>query len=281
MHSCDMRKLATSTATESATTSDAGSLKRGVQILKILAAVGARGLALTEIADRAGLPHPSVHRVLRQLLDDRLVSRNEDIKRYRLGPLAFELGIASSTMYGDLRDLCSHAMEMLSAQTGDTSYLVVRSGFDAVCMHRHEGEFPIRALVLDVGGRRPLGVGAGGLALLAAVKEDERHQIIERVGPKLHAFGGMTAGDLDRACELTRSHGVAIIHDTLSLGVSAIGLAFFDGLGQPVGALSVAALSHRMTGERLKRIAELLKDGCTDVERRMNRKHLNGWKTGA
>ena len=266
---------------EPAVTTDAGSLKRGVQILKILATVGARGLALTEIADRAGLPHPSVHRVLRQLLDDRLVSRNEDIKRYRLGPLAFELGIACSTMYGDLRDLCANAMEMLSEQTGDTSYLVVRSGFDAVCMHRHEGEFPIRALVLDVGGRRPLGVGAGGLALLAAVKEDERHQIIERVGPKLHAFGGMTAEDLERACVLTHDNGAAVIHDTLSLGVSAVGLAFFDGLGQPVGALSVAALSHRMTGERVKRIAELLKDGRADVERRMNRKHLNGWKTGA
>jgi DNA-binding IclR family transcriptional regulator len=262
-------------------TADAGSLKRGVQILKILATVGARGLALTEIADRAGLPHPSAHRVLRQLLDDRLVSRNEDIKRYRLGPVAFELGIACSTMYGDLRDICSNAMEMLSEQTGDTSFLVVRSGFDAVCMHRHEGEFPIRALVLDIGGRRPLGVGAAGLALLAAIEDDEGRQIIERVGPKLHAFGGMTAGDLERACVRTRKEGVAIIHDKLSLGVSAVGLAFFDGLGQPVGALSVAALSHRMTGERVKRIAALLRDGCADVARHMNRKHLNGWKTGA
>ena len=260
--------------------SDAGSLKRGVQILKILATVGARGLALTEIAARAGLPHPSVHRVLRQLLDDRPVPRNEDIKRYRLGPLAFELGIACSTMYGDLRDLCSNAMDMLSAETGDTSYLVVRSGFDAVCMHRHEGEFPIRALVLDVGGRRPLGVGAGGLALLAAVGDEERHQIIERVGPKLKAFGGMTAGDLERACIRTRNEGAAVIHDTLSLGVSAVGHAFYDALGQPVGALSVAALSHRMTGERVRRIAALLKDGCVDVQRHMNRQHLNGWTTG-
>jgi DNA-binding IclR family transcriptional regulator len=266
-------------AEEPMATADAGSLKRGVQILKILAAVGGRGLALTEIADRAGLPHPSAHRVLRQLLDDRLVSRNEDIKRYRLGPLAFELGIACSTMYGDLRDLCSGAMEMLSEQTGDTSYLVVRSGFDAVCMHRHEGEFPIRALVLEVGGRRPLGVGAAGLALLAAVQEEERQQIIQRVSPKLRTYGGMTAADLEKACIRTREEGLAVIHDTLSLGVSAAGLAFFDGLGQPVGALSVAALSHRMTAKRLQRIAALLKDGCADVQRYMNRKHLNGWKS--
>lgn len=264
-----------------AITADAGSLKRGVQILKILASVGARGLALTEIAERAGMPHPSVHRVLKQLMDDRLVSRNEDIKRYRLGPMAFELGIACSTMYGDLRDLCEDAMNMLAEETGDTAYLVVRSGFDAVCMHRHEGEFPIRALVLDVGGRRPLGVGAGGLALLSAMEEGERREIIERVGHKLHAFGGMTVGDLERACMQTRKEGRAVIHDTLSLGVSAVGLAFFDGLKQPVGALSVAALSHRVTGERVNRIGALLKDACAEVERRVNRPQLRGWKTGA
>jgi DNA-binding IclR family transcriptional regulator len=180
-----------------------------------------------------------------------------------------------------LRELCSRAMEMLSVETGDTSFLVVRSGFDAVCMHRHEGEFPIRALVLEVGGRRPLGVGAAGLALLAAVNEDERHQIIERIGPKLSVFGGLTAGDLEHACEKTREQGTAIIHETLSLGVSAVGHAFCDELGHPVGALSVAALSHRMTGERVKRIAELLKDACIDVQRHMKRHHLNGWKTGS
>ncbi|MEJ8824489.1 IclR family transcriptional regulator C-terminal domain-containing protein [Variovorax humicola] len=261
-------------------TADAGSLKRGVQILKLLATVGARGLALSEIAARAGLPHPSAHRVLKQLLDDRLVSRNDDIKRYRLGPLAFELGIACSTMYGDLRELCSEAMDKLSEETGDTSYLVVRSGFEAVCMHRHEGAFPIRALILDIGGRRPLGVGAGGLALLAAIGEEERHEIIERVGPKLGAFGGMTVEDLENACVRTSKNGTSVIHDTLSLGVSAVGHAFYDALGQPVGALSVAALSHRMTGERVRRIAELLKDGCALAERRMQRHHLNGWKTG-
>lgn len=264
---------------ETSAAADAGSLKRGVHILKILATTGARGLALTEVAARAGLPHPTVHRVLKQLLDERLVARNDEQKRYRLGPLAFELGIAGTSLY-DMRDLCAAQMEALSAETGDTSYLVVRSGFDAVCMHRHEGSFPIRALILDVGGRRPLGVGAAGLALLAAVETEERTHIIERVAPKLSSFGGMTAADLERACISARKDGVAVVQDTLSLGVSAVGCAFFDAIGQPVGALSIVALSHRMTRERMRRIAELLKDACSQVQRRMNLQHLNGWKAG-
>lgn len=142
---------------------DAGSLKRGVALLKLLATAGVRGLPLTEVAEKSGVPHPSAHRVLWQLIAERLVEHNAETRRYRLGPLAFELGVAGSTMYG-IRDLCEPSMNVLVKATEDTIYLVVRSGFDAVCMHRCAGSFPIRTLVLEVGSRRPLGAGAGGLA---------------------------------------------------------------------------------------------------------------------
>lgn len=259
---------------------DAGSLKRGVMLLKILATAGSRGLALTEIAARAELPHPTVHRVLRQLSDERLVARNEELKRYRLGPLAFELGLAGATMY-DLRDLCEEVMDRLSAETGDTIYLVVRSGFDAVCMHRHEGSFPIRTLVLDVGSRRPLGVGAGGLALLAALEDEERAEVIARIEPKLAAFRGVTTSFLEGASVRAREEGFAIVQDTVNLGVSAVGHAFRDAMGQALGALSVAALSHRMSRQRLQHIGALLADCCTDVEKRLRIHRRDGWHFGS
>lgn len=167
--------------------SSAGSLRRGVLILKLLATAGARGLPLTEVAVRSGLPHPSAHRVLQQLCAERLVDRHPELKRYRLGPLAFELGMAGSIMY-DIRDLCEPSMQALAGATEDTIYLVMRSGFDAVCMHRTEGAFPIRTLVLEVGSRRPLGVGAGGLAILGSLEEEEQSEIIERIAPNLQGF---------------------------------------------------------------------------------------------
>lgn len=259
---------------------DAGSLKRGVLLLRILATGGTRGFTLTQIAARAELPHPTAHRVLRQLVAERLVARNDELKRYRLGPLVYELGMAGATLY-DMRDLCDGPMHALSSETTDTVYLVVRSGFEAVCMHRIEGSFPIRTLVLDVGSRRPLGVGAGGLALLAGMQEDERRQVLERVAPKLPDFAKLTVEDLEKACAVTRNRGASVIQDTVNLGVSAVGRAFRDSTGRPIGALSVAALSHRMPSQRLARIAELLKDACTDLERRLGEQRRNGWETGA
>jgi len=134
--------------------SDAGSLKRGVAFLKLLATGGARGCPLSELAEKSGVPHPSAHRILKQLIAERLVVHDAQTHRYRLGPLAFELGLAGSMLH-DIRDLCEPAMAALSRETEDTAYLVVRSGFEAVCLHRLEGDFPIRTLVAWAPGGWP------------------------------------------------------------------------------------------------------------------------------
>jgi DNA-binding IclR family transcriptional regulator len=245
--------------------SDAGSLKRGVVLLKILATAGPRGCPLSELAERSGIPHPSAHRVLRQLMAEQLAVQSPQTHRYKLGPLAFELGIAGSTMY-DIRDLCEPNMERLTQETEDTSYLVIRSGFEAVCMHRIEGSFPIRTLVLEVGSRRPLGVGAGGLAILAAIPAEEQVNIIQRVAPALPAFGHLTASALQEACEHTRNTGVAVIQDRVSFGVTAVGVHFRDSMNQAVGAVSVAALTQRMSKQKIRQISERLKTAAKDIE---------------
>jgi DNA-binding IclR family transcriptional regulator len=252
-------------------TSDAGSLKRGVVLLKLLATAGTRGCPLSELSEKAALPHPSVHRILKQLIGERLVERHGESQRYKLGPLAFELGIAGSTMY-DMRDRCEPAMDRLAAHTEDTVYLVIRSGFEAVCMHRREGSFPIRTLVLEIGSRRPLGVGAGGLAILAAIPVDEQKEIIERVAPNLPPFGRLTASGLSEACRQTHEAGVAIIQNRVSLGVTAVGVHFRDSMGQAIGAISVAALTQRMNTQRIRAISEQLRDAAMEIEKRLRQR---------
>ena len=180
----------------------------------------------------------------------------------------------------DIRDLCAPSMDALARATEDTVYLVVRSGFDAVCLHRHEGSFPIRTLVLDVGSRRPLGVGAGGLAILAALDEAECDEILERVGPSLSQFGQLTAQAVAEACVEARQRGAAVIEGTISLGVTAVGHPFRDTMGQTIGALSVAALSQRMTSQRIGEVAQRLRAECTAVEMRLRAPRRAGWSAG-
>ena len=233
--------------------------------MKLLATAGQRGCPLTELAQKAGMPHPTAHRILKQLMAERLAEHNRETHRYKLGPLAFELGIAGSTMH-DIRDLCEPSMDRLVQATQDTVYLVIRSGFEAVCMHRREGSFPIRTLVLEVGSRRPLGVGAGGLAVLAAIAQDEQEEIIRRVAPLLPAFGHLTESALVQSCAQTRETGIAVIQNRVSLGVTAVGVHFRDSMGQAIGAVSVAALTQRLTPARIRGITSQLKAAAADIE---------------
>ena len=57
--------------------------------------------------------------------------------------------------------LAEPALERLAHRTQDTVYLVARVGDEIVCLDAREGSFPIKALTLNVGDRRPLGIGAG------------------------------------------------------------------------------------------------------------------------
>src|SRR5256885_14029580 len=83
------------------------------------------------------------------------------------------------------------SMDRLQAETQDTCYLTLRSGFDAVCLDRREGLSPIRVLTLDVGSRRPLGVGAAGLAILLRLSDGEAESLIQAAGPRLARYNRM------------------------------------------------------------------------------------------
>jgi hypothetical protein len=50
----------------------------------------------------------------------------------------------ASTQQFNLREICGPILEGLSNRTGDTSFLFVRSGNDAVCLSRVQGTYPIQ-----------------------------------------------------------------------------------------------------------------------------------------
>jgi DNA-binding IclR family transcriptional regulator len=60
--------------------------------------------------------------------------------------------------------------------------------------------------------------------------------------------------------------GAAVIQNRVSLGVKAVGVPFRDSMGQAVGALSVAALSQRLSQRRIEQVAEMLRSATQSVE---------------
>lgn len=245
---------------------DVGTIRRANLLLRLLATAGKRGLALTEISSRSALPHPTVHRLLKQLNNEGLIFQHEESRRYLLGPVAYELGLAAAEIF-DLRHVCRPILEKISRETEDTSYFVMRSGFDAVCIDRMEGSFPIRTITLEIGSRRPLGVGAGGLAILAACSDDECERILQATAPRLPDFGKLDVEQQREAVAGARKAGYALVKNRVTLGVTAIGIPFHDSMRRPIGAISVGAIDTRMRGQRGRDIAQMLREQVAEIEK--------------
>lgn len=229
---------------------DYGTVERTIAMLRLLATAGRFGLALTQIASAAELPHPSAHRLLHRLIAERMVVQRESDKRYVLGPLSMELGFAASLIY-DVRDPCRPILGRLAEEIGDTVYLTVRSGSESVCADRFEGPSPIRVVTIEVGSRRPLGLGAGGLAILAAIPVDEREFTIGNLARRHSEIKSLQLRELRSAIDACHQRGYALIHSQVTLGTTAVGVAILDTLNNPVAAVSVAAVDSRMSAPRI------------------------------
>ncbi|MCY1371024.1 HTH-type transcriptional repressor AllR [compost metagenome] len=149
-------------------------------------------------------------------------------------------------------------MRGIAEEVGDTVYLILRSGSEAVCLDRCEGPSPIRVLTLSVGSRRPLGLGAGGLALLSALPDEERFSMVQTIAPRTLELAGLGEAELLDAVADARKAGFAYVTSRVNLGVSGIGVPIYDALGRPFAAVSIAAIHERMPRDRAASLASLL-----------------------
>ena len=147
----------------------------------------------------------------------------------------------------------------LAAMSEDSVLLSVRSGgTESVCVDKEVGSFPIRANYLDIGSRRPLGLGAGAMALLAWQSEAEVEAILALVEQRLPLFPKVSMSWLKNEIDRSRERGYSLFLNILVDRMGAIGVPIFGADGRPVAALSIAALSDRISS-RLDPLVDMLK----------------------
>jgi DNA-binding IclR family transcriptional regulator len=165
----------------------------------------------------------------------------------------------------DLKGLCKPALLRMAADTGDTVFLIIRSGDESVCVDRAEGSYPVRTYVVDIGTRRPLGVGAASLAILSALSEADAQAVIARNASRLPAFNGMTAARLQQMMMQAREAGHVAMDVIDVQGVRAVAVPIVTRSGKAVAALSIAAVEWRMTPQREAELLARLKDEATAI----------------
>jgi len=154
----------------------------------------------------------------------------------------------------------------VAQKTDDTAFLTVRAGYDAVCVDRVEGGFPIKVLTLDVGDRRPLGAGANGMALLSTLADADVELVVKNNSERFKNYPGRTPSRVFEEVEATRRRGYAINNGGVIQGMSAVAVAVVSATGKPaIASLGIAAVTDRMQPERIDTIAAWLRSEASEV----------------
>lgn len=216
---------------------------------------------LTDIAAAADLDKATALRLLDVLVRDGFVERNPRTKHFTLGPELMLLGVAALKRF-DPRPLVRPSLMRLTGASEDSVVLSIPSGCESLCIDVEEGSYPIRANYLRVGSRRPLGVGAGSLALLAWMPEAERDAVLDVMASQLGRYPRITPALLQERIEQARERGYALLLDVVVERMGGIAMPILDVDGRPVAAISIAALNDRIL-DREAELAQALKRETT------------------
>lgn len=240
-------------------------ISRAAAVLRALAR-GSQGRRLTDVALEIGLTKPTALRLLRALEGEGLAFV-DPTGAWRLGLGLVTLGAAAANREG-LRQLAADALARIATNTEDTVFFSLREGAEIMCVDRQEGPYPIRTLLLGAGQRRPLGIGAAGMAVLAFLDEDERESALDAVAPRLQEWPGHTGELLRKRVRAARKCGYALNDGQIMSAMWAVGVPVRDGGGRVVAALSVAAITERLQGKRLDHVVGLLRGEAAAIEQR-------------
>lgn len=247
----------------------AQSVDRALGLLSMVGRHADRGASLSDIVEESGLNRPTARRLLLALMRAGLIEQDVTSRRYYLGEEAYVLGSLASRRYG-LLQVALESLMRLSKKTEDSSFVSVRRDTYSVCLYREEGTYPVRTHALQAGFEHPLGVGAGSLAMLAALPDEEIEVVLAANEAVLKSrFPMLPAPRIREGVALTRARGYALNPGLIFTNSWGIGMAVHGPDGRLAGALSIAAIDSRMQPPRQQELAGHLAAEVRIVEERL------------
>lgn len=216
-------------------------IRRAAAILQRIAHVtDEESINLRSISQAVDLPRSTTHRILKCLTDTGLAHYDAKTRRYEIGMLCYELGLAVTDDILQLSPWAATA-DRVASRANVTTYLMRRSGMESVCVHKADGRTLIRVIPVEVGQRRYLGVGAGATALLAGLTDATVTRIIDSITPELEVFEDLTPDIIRAAVADTRRTGFAESHGKAYRSIYGLGVGIRTQADAPDIAISLAA----------------------------------------
>jgi len=215
-----------------------------------------RSLTLTELADRAGLPLPTAHRLVAELAAWGALARTDD-RRYVVGRRLWDLGLLAPVQ-ADLVETAAPFLHDLYGATLATVHLAVRDGTRALYLDRVRGHRSV-PVVSTTGSRLPLHATGVGKVLLAHAPTEVQDAVLADL-PRVTAYTLTQPGTLRRQLTRVRETGFATTAEEMTLGACSVAVPVRRD-GEVVAALGLVVATLGRDRPRLVAALEVAARG--------------------
>lgn len=231
------------------------SVERAFELLDIMAASGG-SIGISELAEAADLPMPTVHRLVGTLVTLGYVRRLAT-RRYALGTKLIGLGESATKLIGGW---AKPYLSELVRQTHETSNMAFLEDDMAVYVAQVPSEHAMR--MFNEVGQRVLPHSTGvGKALLSQLDDESVRALVGRTGLAPRTINTLTTLDTLLAdLEVIRARGYAIDDGEQEVGVRCFAVPV---IGAPtLTAMSIAGPTARVTLESAEQFVPLLRSAA-------------------
>jgi IclR family acetate operon transcriptional repressor len=227
------------------------SIERAFGLLEVIAHHGGM-MGLSQLATESGLPPPTIHRLVRTLVDLGYL-RQEPSRQYVLAPKLIQLGESSSRM---LAAWARPHLERLVDEVGESANLAMLDGDQIVYVAQAQSRHSMR-MFTEVGRRVLPHCTAVGKAIMAHLPPDEVRDILRRNGMPKHTPNTIDdPGEFAHQLEAAAKKGYAVDEGEQEVGVRCVAVAVPNAPARL--AMSISGPTARMNQALVKRAIPLL-----------------------
>ncbi|MBJ7223455.1 MULTISPECIES: glyoxylate bypass operon transcriptional repressor IclR [unclassified Brenneria] len=259
------KKPRANAATPAQPTGQVQSLTRGLTLLEYIAQANG-SVALTDLAQQAGLPNSTTHRLLTTMQQQGFVRQVGDLGLWTIASHAFIVG-SSFLQSRNLLATVHPILRKLMETSGETVNLAVldQSDCQAIIIDQVQCNALMR-MSAPIGGKLPMHASGAGKAFLAALPEEQVTRLLHRKG--LHGYTHHTLNSPQNLKEnllQIRKQGYSFDDEEHALGLRCIAACILDEHHEAFAAISISGPVSRITDDRVTELGALVIKAAKEI----------------
>ncbi len=248
---------------EHAPSRSTGTLGKALEVLDMIA-LSEQPLRFTDILRQTDQPRGTLHRQIKNLLEEGLICQNAD-QSYIPGLRLLKLA-ARAWSQNSFRLIAESHVRSLHAATGETVHLGVMNDLEVIYVDKLETRQSVR-MHSQVGNASPLYCTGIGKAMMALLPREECVARARRISYKRHTAATLYTPELLLGeIEIIRETGIAHDREEHEPGIRCVAAGINNTDIDLIGGVSVTAPAYRIDDKTVENWQHLVREAAAAIE---------------